>query len=308
MMTTIPKPMLASPMTKGVITNWSDWVVEEKYDGHRLIVVVGATGDVTAYTRRVGESGRPNERALPAHIIAALRLLVAGVYDGELIAPTPSTDGVATSTDVTRLDLQDGLRLVLFDVFSIAGVDVTRNPYHERHAALLRIVTRVPVSKLAGVELAPSFAVASREDVLTFVRGVWERGGEGAILKRRASTYQAGRRSPDWVKVKKTLHAILTVVGFEKSKGTVRFPGHPFAIVRLRDDAGVETTVKTKDDHELARLTDQWKALQVSCDYAPTPSEHPSIGCRLVIEYQDRTRDNGYRHPRWDRWAEEGER
>lgn len=280
------KPMLAVPMHKGTITDWQDWAVEEKHDGHRLIIHVTHTGHgVLAYTRPRNRARFPGkemaERALPRHLELELGQLPHGVYDGELL-------GGDTSTDVTRVDLRGALRIVLFDVPSASGT------YDQRRKALKDAVA---YRRLQHVDVTGSFVPKDHDDVRAYVAKVWARGGEGAILKRRASTYQPGKRSPDWIKVKKCQHAALTVVGFEPSRGTVRFPGHPFAIVVLEDDKGVRTTVKTKDDAELAAFTRQANG--------GTVEQHPALGRRLVIEFQDRTRTGEYRHPRWDRWEDE---
>jgi ATP-dependent DNA ligase len=292
------KPMLAMPMHKGKINDWSDWAIEEKYDGHRLIIYVNQDYDVQAYTRPRNRAGFPSkemaERVLPEHLRAELGTLPTGVYDGELL-------GGGTSTDVTRLDLQSSLRVVLFDVPSHAGT------YDERRKALAKALGE-PQASRRYVTMTDSIRLSKQSDVEQIVKHVWARGGEGAILKRRASSYQPGKRSADWIKVKKCQHATLTVVGFEASRGTVRHPGHPFAVVRLRDDRGRETTVKTKDDHELRRFEEEWNkpwnGPRGVAGARPITS-HPAIGRRLVIEYQDMTRDGDYRHPRWDRWEEE---
>ena len=286
------KPMLATSMNKGVITNWSDWAVEEKLDGHRIVVVVDATGAVSGWARPRGSDKRMLERDLPKHIVNELAQLPAGVYDGELLVPGH------TSTDVTRLDLAGSLRYVVFDVLRQAGDDWTGLPYVERREVLDRAFS---YRRFTAVSLIAVEGATCQENVTRFVDQVWGRGGEGVILKRWSAPYRPGKRSPDWIKVKKLQTTVVTVIGFEPSKGTVRFPGHPFAIVKVRDDDGHETTVKTKDDGELTQFEIDWSHSR-SLAFDPT---HPAIGRRLVIEYQDRTRDGGYRHPRWDRWEDE---
>jgi ATP-dependent DNA ligase len=130
------------------------------------------------------------------------------------------------------------------------------------------------------------------EDVVTFAKIVWARGGEGAILKRRRAAYQAGKRSADFVKVKKTQSATLEVVGFVAGKNG------DFSTVELKDADGNTTTVKTKNNAELARFAREWAG-------ADPLGRHPALGRSLRIDYSDRTRDGGYENPRWDRWERE---
>lgn len=178
--------------------------------------------------------------------------------------------------------------------------------------------------------LAPAVHLDTEDEMHTYLRAIWARDGEGVILKRRDSRYSPGKRPrEDWIKIKALRSAILTVVGFLPSKGTIQNRG-PYATVVLRDDQGYETTVKTLNDAELAKFEAEWKALdphQTRADIegvsrveaksrthrglfdndpmiAPLAALHPAIGRRLRIEYQERTPDGSYRHPRWDRWAE----
>jgi len=292
------KPMLASPMKKVTITNWTDWAVEEKFDGHRLIVYVNRDYDVQAYARPRGD-GRMIERELAPGLREQLAKLPDGVYDGELI-------GGETSTDVSRLDLRDSLTFVVFDILQLGEHSCVGRVYSERRQLLETMFSRVDVDS-AVVRLADSFRFHNETTFNAFVKGVWKRGGEGAILKRRTSMYHAGKRNGDWLKKKRQEHASLTIIGFEATKGTVMNRG-PFAKVRLRDDDGNVTSCKTRDDYELDQFRSQYAATKYGKDH-PLYIEgapHPAIGRRLVIEFQQRTRDGGYRGPvLWDRWEDE---
>lgn len=296
------EPMLAVPMHKDKITDWNDWALEEKYDGHRLVVEVDGDGFVFAYTRprtHAGFAGKTMaQRQLPFALREAIRKTFAfnTVLDGELRAGK-------TSTDVTRTDLEDQLHYVVFDVTRTRAGSCAMFTYDQRRAILEMFFRSHDPTLADKVRLSASYNLTAQADVQRHVKRIWNEGGEGAILKKRDSRYDFGKRSPNWIKVKKQQHATLTVIGFEVSKGTVRFPGRPFAIVRLRDQDGHETTVKTKDDHELQRLTDAAAHTEGTVDHIM--KTHPWIGRGLVIEFQDRTRDGQYRHPMWDRWEDE---
>lgn len=302
------EPMLAAPMKKGVITNWAEWNIEEKYDGHRLMVYVNRGYDVQAHARPRSD-GRMVERALPPHLKAELGKLPDGVYDGELM-------GGDVSTDVTRKDLAHTRSFVIFDCVRIGNVTTIYQTYGERRTMLEGLFAAVAFDPKV-VRLATSLPLSKEEDVTRFVKAVWKTGGEGAILKKRDSLYFEGQRAGKkscplvWIKIKRVEHATLTVVGFEPSQGTVRFPGHPFAKLKLRDEDGNETTVKTLNDFELNRLEQQWKDRQyerrkAQDDYTGIERHHPAIGRKLVIEFQQRLRDGSYRGPvLWDRWEDE---
>jgi hypothetical protein len=77
--------------------------------------------------------------------------------------------------------------------------------------------------------------------------------------------------------------AVMTVTGFEKGENG------PHSTVTLVGTDG-ETTVKTLNADALRK-------------FAANPKSF--IGRKLRIEFQERTPDGGYRHPRWDRWENE---
>lgn len=207
-------------------------------------------------------------RDLPDHVRRNLLKLPTGVYDGELWAPGIHAWGV------TDLDQQEKLRLTLFDVLEFDGYSTLLRHFDERREILERIWT----------DVTDKFAVFDERDVDAIASTVWEHGGEGLVLKNRQSVYEPGRRTKNWLKVKMTKSSSLTVTGFRS--GLLG----PCSIVELRDDEGFETTVKCLNNEELDRVHADPEKL---------------IGRRLVIEYQERTPDGCYRHPRWDRWENE---
>lgn len=300
-------PMLAVPMSKADIRDWNDWMMEEKFDGHRLVVEVTANGDVTAHTRErkhAGVSGKSQlTRDLPRHLVAEFKQLaprgLSLVLDGELLAI--HKDGrIGTSTDVTRTDLQSSLHFVAFDVLMTEAGSMMMQSYSTRRAYL---VTLFGCHAFKHIFPADARECVDTETVSAFTHEVWDRGGEGLILKNKRARYEAGKRREAFVKVKKLFTAVIKVTGFEASRGTVLQRGQYATVVGEIVEApeghealvGSETSVKTKDDAELAKFN----------RHAGTPATHPDLGRLLRIEYQDIAADGGVRHPRWDRWEEE---
>ncbi len=321
MLTSPFQPMLAAPFKaaqkKGVVTNWAEWVAQVKYDGWRLILEVALSRhgvEVTGWQRPDGDGVMLQCELLTDEIIAACEWLPVGVYDGELLVDLPDTVG----TDVPKKANASKRYLMLFDVLRLDGRDLVGDTYDERRMMLEDATVYARGSK---VRVAPVTVLKSEADLVTFVEKVWKVGGEGAILKRRAAPYAAGRRTTDFIKVKRVSHAVLELVGFEKSEGSVRFPGHPFAVLKLRDEEGNETTCKTKDDAMLGALEDEFErsyplrttlpvtlAKRVDEQKRIAGFKWPFQGRRVMIEFPKRTRTGGYQGPvLFDRWAEEGE-
>lgn len=319
------EPMLASKMSGRATYDWKQWVGEVKENGVRVLIHVGVEEQVRATTRPKGD-GRVLERVLPEHLVAALRKLHPGIYDAELVVRVSDQQA---STDVTRKDMERFREVALFDVLQIEDKPVVfltaieRRQILESRFAELRDGWTSPIADLFGgpdlhVRLVERRELSGEEDVTNFFAEVRERGGEGLILKRRDSLYHSGLRSKEWVKLKRKEHATLVITGFSHTRGEKLDRG-PFAIVHLKDEDGNETTVKTRNDHELRQFEKEWDNFVASLDPVKHRTalydalehpgdHHPAIGRRLVIEFQQRTRTGGYAGPViWDHWAADHE-
>lgn len=308
-MTTPIEPMLAKPYKPGQIVDWTKWFIEKKYDGHRMVVHVYRVNkhpNVSLFARPRGD-GRMIERTAKVNpdILDQLKKLPDGWFDGELLAGD-------TGTDVTTTTRRHEQTLVVFDVMRVEPMSWMGQPYHARRQGLTEIFSSLNIDE-RFVTLSPSISAVSEASMMRIAKNIWKDGGEGVMLKHVNSLYHEGARKDDWLKIKKVEHSVLEIIGFEPSRGTVRFPGHPFAIVKLRDAAGNETTCKTKNDEELAKFEEQFrKAHGSKLGPGVWPKDagtvHPALGKLLMIEYPRRTRTGGYQGPvRWDRWAEKNE-
>jgi ATP-dependent DNA ligase len=268
-----PAPMLATATTRTTAADFDrtyggdDWVMEEKLDGHRCLVVV-KDGTVSAWSRpRTGSTANP--RTLPALMVAQLKNFPDGVFDGELVAAG------GKSWDVKA----GGSRLVFvaFDVLAVAGRSTVTRSYRERRTVLLDILRSALDEGQTWVTTVESTAVTHAA-----VQAVMQRGGEGVILKRVESCYRPGMRSPDWLKVKARQSATLTLTGFAPGKSGM------FSSMQLVDDDGGTATVKVSGNKLLA-------------DVATAPQSF--IGRRVVIAFQERTKSGAYFQPTFDHFA-----
>lgn len=276
-----PDAMFVFPMLSSHIeVDWDDvetnWVAEEKYDGHRMIVHVDATRNVYAWARPgAGElMGKP--RTLPPHILSFFHSkpeLVNYTFDGELYVPG------GTSTDVTALDKQDKLVLVLFDVLRADGVNFCNLKFKARRDELEFVLGtclegKVPPSHPVQIPMH------HQPDEATLA-SMWAAGKEGLILKKLSAQYQPGVRSNYSIKLKKENSMVCTVYGYEDGK----LGKNSILKVRLPDRK--HTTVKVRNTKIL-------KAIQAD------PENF--IGEQVRIKYQDITSGGVLRHPRFDRW------
>jgi bifunctional non-homologous end joining protein LigD len=285
-------PMLASPLKAGFAPKPGEWISEEKYDGIRLIVEVDREQPEDLLSSETVRSWSRDQilHAIPRHLRAAFGVLPTGIYDCELFVPGKRSYGA------TRLDMADKLQAVVFDVLEVNRVPVFEQKLTHRRALLDVIFTHdVVVAVAPHVTLAEARVITCYDDIIAHRDEVWGRDGEGLILKYLEARYRPGKRDKSWIKIKQLKSAVLTVIGFEPSRGEIINRG-PYATVVLQDSDGNVTTVKTRNDAEVAKF---------ERDAPVSGIKHPAIGRALRIEYQERTPDGSYRHPRWDRWEDE---
>ncbi len=186
------QPMLATGADpRAGLPSGPEWAFEVKWDGVR------ALADTTRGTLRlVSRSERDITVAYPE--LASLASVQGAVLDGEVVAMSggvPSFEALAERMHVRdparaeRLAHEIPVSYLVFDVLSLYGVDVTRRSFDERRATLERITLPPPA------QLSPVY-----DDGDELWQVTREHGLEGVVAKRRASVYQPGRRSHDWVK------------------------------------------------------------------------------------------------------------
>lgn len=293
-------PMLASPMPKPgakkpFILEPGIYCAEEKYDGMRLLTeITKQSGKLFVPKGITAWSRYGNVQDLPSHLEEELAKFPDCIIDGELAAPGLRSYGTMAHANSGQLVYY------LFDIVEFEGIPVTALTYAARRSLLQDLVVNhlgIANLKDGDVCLSDSRQIDTWDQLYAFRDEVWARDGEGLILKERSSEY-LHKRSKKWVKIKKCQIAAFVVTGFVPSRGEINNRG-PYAIVKLRDGDGINTTVKTKNDEQCRKFEEEGRLAEAQGKI------HPAIGRTLICEYQERTPDNEYREIRWDRWENE---
>jgi bifunctional non-homologous end joining protein LigD len=198
--------MLASP-TGTLPPSLGGWAIEPKWDGIRVIAEVTGRG-----TRLWTRNGNDKAPQFPEIVEALTRLAATGgpmVLDGEIVAldakgtvlrfqalqgrmhaekeATVARNGAATRT-----------AFVAFDLLADGSRSLTALPWAERRKAL---EDRIPARRSAVIRRGESVRCGTAAARRLFERARAEHW-EGVLLKRVDASYAAGRRTPDWRKVK----------------------------------------------------------------------------------------------------------
>src|SRR5258707_12958541 len=167
-----------------------DWIFETNLDGYRAIAVIDTTGKARIWSR----NRLPLEQKFPTIRDAVEELkLRSTILDGEILAL--DKEGIPRFQLLQKWQKRPTARVVyvLFDLLWDNGRDLTGKSVIQRRERLQEIIT--PVDGVQGG------GYVEKRGVELFQLGK-EKGLEGIIAKRKGSTYQPGRRSPDWLKIK----------------------------------------------------------------------------------------------------------
>jgi bifunctional non-homologous end joining protein LigD len=203
------EPMLATLVEAGRFGDESGWAFEMKWDGVRTIAYL-AGGRVNLRSRK----GRDDTMAYfeVADELTKINVETA-ILDGEVVvtdsAGRPNFGllqhriNLTKPTDIDRAAKAYPAQLMLFDILELNGQSLIKKSYQERREILEDLVPAQPGSL---IQVPPTFdgdlrAAMATADQLQL---------EGVVAKRRNSTYQPGRRTHTWLKIK--LHRAQEVV------------------------------------------------------------------------------------------------
>lgn len=199
------QPMLASsaPDVSAALATTGPARVDTKLDGMRIQV------------HRRGDDIRVFSRSL-RDVTASVPEVVAAVAAMDVETVVLDGEALARRDDGTPLPFQDSmadsgvLHPHFFDILHLDGRDLLDDPLSHRVEALQQVAGAHAV---AGVETAdPEVATAHLRTALAD-------GNEGIVVKALDSTWQAGRRGSDWVKVKVAHTLDLVVLAAEWGSG-----------------------------------------------------------------------------------------
>jgi len=173
--------------------------VEYKFDGARIQIHRDGEA-VRVFSRRLTDV----TGSVPEVVEAARSLPVRSVLlEGEAVAvdatgrPRPFQELMRRFRrvhDIDALRREIPLKLYLFDLLWLDGVNYVPRPYRERWDALARIA---PPGLLAG-----RIVSSSAPEIEAFLAAALAEGHEGLMAKALDSTYQPGKRGKKWFKLK----------------------------------------------------------------------------------------------------------
>ena len=304
----LPRSLVPMKATSADLPTGEGWTYEVKWDGMRaLSFIEDGHVRVQSYNERDVTASWPELRGLPDAIPAATALL-----DGELVA----TDGegrpsfgllqqrmhVTAPAEVAARAAEVPVAYLVFDLLHLDGHDLCGLPLSDRRRLLDQVLDPGPRWRVSPLhDDGPALLQAARDREL-----------EGVVAKRLDSTYEPGKRTRTWLKVKVRLRQEMVVGGWLPGEGNrtgrigallVGYHDAPRDGGPLRFAGRVGTGFK---DAELMRLGALFADLATDdCPFDPPPPRAEILrGPRWVqpelvaeLEFGEWTHDDRLRHP-----------
>jgi bifunctional non-homologous end joining protein LigD len=288
-------PMLAT-LVEAPLLKQKGVVYEPKYDGIRALVelVPGAKGMKARLWSRNGNEKTAQFPAIVRALEAAGRNLDGRtILDGEIVAldergrpagfqRLQGRMHLKDARDAERAEAAQPAVLIAFDILREDKQDLTRLPLTERRARLEKLFDRLfrlkaeatgskekkaeaTSKKSRGFRLQAEDQVIRlseqvKDDATAMHARAMKEKWEGLIAKDAASTYQPGRRSPAWRKIKLQQEQEFVIGGWTEPRQTRQYFGA--LLLGVNEYGGLKYAGHTGtgfDQKELARL---WKLLK----------------------------------------------
>ena len=267
------RPALAErlPSAEAIFEKLGTCAVEGKYDGFRCQV------------HKSGEEVRVFSRGLedltgifPEIAEGARRQLSAdeAILEGEALAYNPLSEEYLPFQQTVRRRRKHGvevaakelpLRLFAFDVLYVDGERIMDHHYTERHALLGQMITDGEI-----VLVSESRTAQRAEDLEAVFEESIQRALEGVVAKRPNSSYQAGARKFNWVKLKRVQAGNLedtvdcVIVGYLYGRGRRAAFGVGALLVAVYDEGRDVFATVTKIGTGLS--DEQWREVRERCE------------------------------------------
>jgi len=284
------RPMMATLIRKPF--SRSGWVHEEKYDGFRAIAYRRGK-NIHLYSRNLKDVSGDFPQ-----IVQALARLAGGdfVLDGELVVF--DREGVSRFQLLQQHEIDHRIQpiFVIFDCLEINGEQIMTKPLAERRKAM-EIMIPVNSPLLQRSRIVASNGLVAYETAK-------KKGWEGIVAKDESSSYEPGKRTRTWLKVKCRMESEFVIGGYTPPAGHRTHFGA--LLVGLYDHGQLRYTGKVGTGYSeqglLRVIATKMKPLETSTSaFKPAPQEgdvtwvHPRLVAQIA--FAEWTKDGKLRQP-----------
>ena len=297
------KPMLARPAETPFSSD--EWIFEVKWDGIRAISYL--KGELSIRSR--------NQKELTGNFpeLSELKDLARDtVLDGEIVVMKDGKPDFQTliqrkqntnPADIRYMSGKFPATYIIFDILEKDGEELLDIPLMERKEILKNSVKE-------GNFVVQSMFVEGTG--VAYYQAALEKGLEGIIAKKKQSSYEPGKRSNNWLKIKEANTCDCVIFGYTKGEGN-RKKAFGSLILGLYDMAGpvfigkVGTGFSQEDMENMKQVLDKFRVEEETLPGVDMDREitwlRPNVVCE--VGYQSITEDGKLRIPVFKRFRED---
>ena len=244
----------------------NSWIIEPKYDGERIIAV-NSDGDIALWTRRNIQA----THKFP-EILEALRRDVGNdnwILDGEMTVSGGFRQllnrNVEDRFKISLLAKKIPATYNIFDIIQYNNNDLRNKLLYKRKDTLIKSVHQDENIKIVPFQ--------ELKDPVEQFQQYLKEGFEGAVIKNLYSYYEPGRRSDQWLKIKKGDTVDVHIIGATRSTSSI-----PFGALLMEKDGKyfgkVGTGFSDQDRRDILKLLEENEA---PLNLAVPPDVEPEI-------------------------------
>jgi DNA ligase-1 len=309
--------MLAQPLEDADLDKLdpADYRAEWKWDGIRVQLVARA-GQRRLYSRTgddVGAAFPELVAAMPENVVLDGELLV--MRDGEVASFNDLQQRLNRKTASPKIVAEFPARVRLYDLLETADEDLRPLSFDQRRA---RLEAWFAAAKPTAMDLSPLIPFGSWDTLKELREGARDRGIEGIMLKRGASTYVSGRPKGPWFKWKRDALTVDTVLMYAQrghGKRSSFYSDYTFGVWRDEELVPVGKAYFGFTDEEL-RWLDRWVREHTTDRFGPVRAVTPALVLEIAFDSIHRStrhksgmamRFPRVRRIRWDKPAAEAD-
>jgi bifunctional non-homologous end joining protein LigD len=200
------EPMLAEKVKKPFDNK--DWIFEVKYDGYRIEAVITQQA-VNLFSRN-----RISYTSKFGTIIDDLRKIQhSAVLDGEVVIEDSNGRSDFQLLQNYQKTGKGTLKYYVFDLLNLDGKDITQLKLVERKELLKMLLEKYTFEHVFYAGHVPEHGVS-------YFELAESNNWEGIMGKKADSPYRTGKRSGEWLKIKRTLEEEAIILGITEPKGS----------------------------------------------------------------------------------------
>lgn len=277
-------PMKAKPAdidTLEKLSNTETWGAGEKFDGQREILYLGKTRNELLSSEGNSHIDRVPQFQIVVPSLAGTAIDCEGLSPTRLRKDTASCFRSLPENAIAWQEENGKATLVGFDCLYYCGYSLMDVPLLGHRIDALKEVVETLVK--AGMPIRREELVI--KDKLSYYKMITSRtreeGNEGIILKNLHVPYEAGKRSNFWLKVKKMVTIVATIIGFNPGVGKFE---DMVGSLEFRTKSGISGSASGMDDSTRQFITDH---------------SHKYLGREAYFEGQFITEGKSLMHPQY---------